>query len=107
MSNSRIDSLLNILASSPKDTFVLYALALEYKQMNELDEAATYFLKCKIQDESYLALYYHYGNLLVLQQKYSEAQNILKQGIEIAIQQNDMKTKSELEFALEDVEDLM
>ena len=102
---NRIEQLLSLCKDSPKDTFILYALALEYVLVKDWNEAEIYFLKCKEVDENYLALYYHYRKCLESNNNKKLAIDIYKQGIALAEKLQDFKTKSELEFALEDLED--
>lgn len=99
---NRIDKLLEMLQTMPEDTFLLYALALEYSANKQPFEAEKYFIKTHETDPDYLPLYYQYGMHLI-QTKSSKATEIIQQGIELATIKKDGKTKGELEFLLEDI----
>lgn len=100
---SRIDTLKSILNQNPDDEFSKYAIALEYISMNETDNAEK-FLKELIQSSpSYLATYYQYGKLLEEKGEIEEARKIYNQGIFVAVSQNDLHTRTELQDALDNL----
>jgi tetratricopeptide (TPR) repeat protein len=94
---SNIAQLKEFIKDSPKDSFLLYALALEHVKIKEYDEAINIFQMLIEEDEEYLATYYQYANILAELGQTNEAEVIYKKGIEIASQQNKIKTKQELE----------
>lgn len=104
--NSRIQQLLEFIAEDPNDVFTHYALALEYWNLNQLEEALTSMLKAKELDNEYLAIYYQLGKIFEAIKDYAKAREIFEEGMRIAKYQQNSKTYSELEFALEDIEDL-
>ncbi len=104
--NSRIQQLLEFIYEDPNDVFTHYALALEYWNLNQLDEALASMLKAKELDNDYLAIYYQLGKIFEALKEYSKARDIFEEGMRIAKSQQNSKTYSELEFALEDIEDL-
>jgi tetratricopeptide (TPR) repeat protein len=58
----------------------------------------------KEKNPDYLALYYQLGKLYELTENKDIAIEIYREGVKIAIQQKDNHTKSELLFAIEDLE---
>jgi tetratricopeptide (TPR) repeat protein len=101
----RIEQLKKFIAEDPSDYFCLYALALEYSKINNIQKAIE-LLKQLIQINSgYLAAYYQLGNLFLLQQNFSEAKETFEKGLEVARLQKDQKTLNELQSAIDFLED--
>lgn len=96
----RIASLLNLLQTTPEDAFLLHALALEYGKINDSENASLYFEKNLNLHPDYLPTYYHYAKLKE-QLDLERAILLYQKGIELAQQQQDFKTKNELELALD------
>jgi len=97
---NKIQQLHEFLKENPKDTFLRYALALEYVKVNELAMAKIAFEELILQDPDYLPTYYQYGNLLAEIGQLEPAEVIYKKGMEIATSQNKLKTRQELERAI-------
>ena len=81
---SRIEQLQEFLKDGSNDSFLKYALALEYVRIEENDTAKDCFLKLIKQDENYLASYYQLGKLYELLNDLESAIEIYKKGIKIA-----------------------
>lgn len=98
MNNSKIDQLLEFLKEEPKDTFTLYALALEYEKLGD-KKALDYYNLLLSEYPTYLATYYHAA-------KYIEAidleraKSIYAAGITLAKTQQKTKAYQELSNAL-------
>ncbi len=101
--NARLNQLLAMLSAQPDATFLLYAIATEYKSAGLYKDAAQYFTKTLEIDAQYLAAYYHYGKVLELLDEKALAAEIYLQGIEVAKQQKDMKTFHEIGLAYENL----
>jgi predicted Zn-dependent protease len=97
---NKIDQLQEFLKENPKDTFLRYALALEYVKDNEINLAITIFEELILNDPQYLATYFQFGQLLAELGQNIRAELVFKNGIEIAKLQNNLKTCQELEQAL-------
>jgi hypothetical protein len=97
---NKIDQLQEFLKENPKDTFLRYALALEYVKDNEINLAITIFEELILNDPQYLATYFQFGQLLAELGQNIRAELVFKNGIEIAKLQNNSKTCQELEQAL-------
>lgn len=96
----RITKLLEIKASKPDDASIIYMLALEYLQNNDISEAEKYFNEVLLSFPDYLPTYYQYGKLLEEKGELKNAERVYKNGIELAVRLGDNKTKQELEEAL-------
>lgn len=97
---SKIEQLQNLLIETPTDSFLNYALALEFVKANEHAKAEVIFDKLIRHDANYLATYLQYGNLLAIIGNNEKAACIYEMGIKIAAAQNNIKTRQELEQAL-------
>jgi tetratricopeptide (TPR) repeat protein len=104
MREKRIAHLREALAQDPNDSFSRYALALEFAGMGDLHEALQLLEDLLTRDPSYLPAYQQLGSLYTQAQRTPEAVVILKRGIELAQQQQDLLTQSELQEALDDLE---
>src|SRR5437660_1421100 len=104
MSKSRIDLLKEYLAADPSDSFSRYALALEYAKEGRAGEATKLLEDLISQNRDYLAGYYQLGKLYEAGGDISLAIETYKKGMEIAGEQKDIKTKNELQSALDMIE---
>ena len=91
---NRIETLKGFLKDNPNDSFLRYALALEYIKLGQNDEAVREFEAVRNTDPEYVATYYQLG------QKH-DAEKIFRTGITVATKAGDEHTRSELEAALE------
>ena len=97
-SNSRIEHLLKILQEEPDDSFSLYALALEYSNLDE-QKALFYFEKLLTEQEDYVPAYYHAAKLYAELDERERANEIYKKGLEISQKMSDLHASNELEKA--------
>ncbi len=102
---TRLQYLHQLLASSPKDTFVLFALAKEYEGAGDEIQSLAFYLRLKEVDSNYVGLYYHLGKLYERQHDFQNAILTYKQGIDISRSVNDRHAMSELQGALLNLED--
>ncbi|MDZ4711752.1 MAG: tetratricopeptide repeat protein [bacterium] len=96
---SRIEQLQEFLKDDINDSFLKYALALEYVRVKENNTARDCFLKLIKEDENYIASYYQLGKLYESLNEVEKAIEIYKKGIEIAKNIKDAKTLLELQEA--------
>jgi tetratricopeptide (TPR) repeat protein len=96
---SRIEQLQEFLKEDSNDSFLTYALALEYVRVEENDAARDCFLKLIKDDENYLASYYQLGKLYESLNDLENAVGIYKKGIKIAQKSENKKTLLELQEA--------
>jgi len=96
---SRIEQLQEFLKEDSNDSFLTYALALEYVRVEKYDIARDCFLKLIEDDENYIASYYQLGKLYESLNEVEKAKEIYKKGIEIAKKIENKKTLLELQEA--------
>jgi Tfp pilus assembly protein PilF len=99
MSYDRIDQLLKFLQLNSRDSFVKYALALEY--INEGDDAKGkfYFNEILQNDPDYVGTYYHLGKLYERLNEKSLAKETYREGLKRS-EGKDGRTYQELQEAL-------
>jgi tetratricopeptide (TPR) repeat protein len=100
MSSPRFLQLLEMLKTEPNDSFLNYALALEYAKSNDLEKAIELIEALLLKDENYLGAYYQLGKLHEQIGDLQEAIVNYNKGIEIAKKLNNKKTLGELNEAL-------
>lgn len=103
--SKRLPYLLQLLESSPADSFVLFALAKEYESAGDAAQALEFYQKLRATDPAYVGLYYHLGKLLEQKQDFGNAADTYRQGIEAARKASDFHALSELNGALSNLED--
>lgn len=102
---SRINDIKKMLKTDKHDSFLTYALALEYDKLGDSKEAIRIIEELIQTDPEYLGAYYKLGQLYEQQNKLDKAIQIYRTGIKLANEKNDNKTKGELEEALWLIED--
>ncbi len=103
MSNIRLQKLIEMLEKQPNDTFLLYAIGMEYLGMGNANVAEKYFKQVLEVDQNHVATHYQLGILFAQQNRENEAQPILEKGFELAKQKGDLKTQNEFRSALDEL----
>ena len=103
--DSRLQQIQKMLESEPNDSFLNYALALEYAKANEIKLAIETLEQVIKRDENYLAAYYQLGKYYELINDIRKAIEVYQKGILIAKTQKNTKTLGELNEALMMLED--
>ena len=103
MENKRIEQIKVFLLDSPNDTFLNYALAIEYLGINKNDLAKEIFEKLISNSPDYSATYYHYGKLLLLENRREDAKLIFEKGVEIANKNKEIHAVAELRSILNEI----
>lgn len=98
MENKRINQLIDFLKDNAEDTFLNYALSLEYVKENRKAEAILLLQNIINRNENYLPAYYQLARLLENKNK-DESIAVYKKGIVVAKRNNDLKTLNELKEA--------
>lgn len=93
---NRIELLQQYLKEDPDDAFSLYALALEYCNLNDFKKAAGFFSTLIEKHPDYLPAYFHFGKLLEKISTKEMANDIYLKGMELAKKQNKLKTLNEI-----------
>ena len=96
MKSNRLNQLLDFLAASPNDSFILFAIAKEYEKYDDRKNAFDYYLKLKTADANYVGLYYHLGKLYEKEQQYQTALDTYIEGIQVAQKAGDRHAQGEL-----------
>ncbi len=102
---SRIEQLKAYLQTSPGDSFLQHALALEYIKIANDTEAKKLFENIIDKEPSYIGSYYHLGKLLERIGEINAAINIYAKGMAEAKKAVDQHTYNELQGAYEDLSD--
>ncbi len=105
MQSERLEKLFSFLEGSPKDPFLLFAVAKEYEALKNDQEALNYYTKLTEDSPDYTGTYYHLGKLLVKLNRVDDAIAIYKTGMTICKQQGDKHAYSELAGAKLEVDD--
>lgn len=104
MRNTRIEELEKLLRSEPGDSFLQYALALEYQKEGDPEKAQKILEDLLIQNQEYLAAYYPLGQIYEDAGELSEAEEIYSRGMHLAEQRGDNHHKEFLMRALTSVQ---
>lgn len=110
MPEHRLQQLLHLLAESPDDGFLLFALAKEHEKLGEPEKALDRFLELRQKQPTYVGLYYHLGKLYEKRQEPQSAWEVYSAGMDIARRVGDQHAFSELagaRLALGDEEDFV
>ena len=94
------EQLLEMLKTEPEDSFLNYALALEYAKSNDLLKAIELIENVLTKDENYLGAYYQLGKYYELINATEKAIATYTKGVTIAKKQNNRKAQGELSEAL-------
>ncbi|MHB1179839.1 MAG: tetratricopeptide repeat protein, partial [Daejeonella sp.] len=82
MHHIRLQKLLNFLRDEPHDPFLKYALATEYLNANDPDQALYYYEDLISNHPDYVGTYYHLGKLYEQLDRKSDAIETYKKGMD-------------------------
>jgi tetratricopeptide (TPR) repeat protein len=99
MSADRLDQLQSFYEDDPDDPFTRFALAQEHLKHENVEEALAFFEELVETDPDYVGTYYHLGKLYERLDRKEDALDTYEQGIEVAREQREQKTLSELQDA--------
>lgn len=102
---SRIKKLKEYLQTTPNDSFLQHALALEYVKIGDDTAARELFETILERDPGYTGSYYHLGKLLERAGNNDAAIAIYKKGMDETKKVADNHAFGELRGALEELED--
>ena len=105
MTPSRLQYIQEMLEKEPDDSFLHYALSLEYAKLNDMGKAIELLEQLIITDPAYLGAYYQLGKYYEQVGKPQLAEETYQKGVTIAKAQNNRKTLGELNEALMLLED--
>lgn len=104
--NKRIEMLLEHLKKEPNDSFLNYALAVEYGSLNKNTEAINLIQNLLEKTPDYLGAYYQLGQLFEKINALGKAVDTYKTGRALAKLQDNKKAYGELTEALMMLEDI-
>ena len=99
----RIEKLQQFLSSSPTDSFLQHALALEYIKMGNDAEARKIFEEILEREPGYIGSYYHLGKLLERNNDIDAAIKWYEKGMEEAKKAGENHAYGELRGAYEEL----
>ena len=102
---SRIEKLKEYLQTTPNDSFLQHALALEYVKIGDDTAARELFETILERDPGYTGSYYHLGKLLERAGNNDAAIAVYKKGMDETKKVADNHAFGELRGALEELED--
>lgn len=99
----RIERLKDFLLTSPHDSFLKHALALEYMKQGEVEAAKIEFQELLFENENYIGSYYHLAKLHEQCNESEKAVAVYTKGMEKAKKAGDEHAYRELQAAYEDL----
>lgn len=102
---SRLEEMMGFLERDPSDSFARYAVALELRSAKRIDEAIEQLVELRRRDPAYVATYYQLGELYAQQESMQMARESFNGGIDVARAAGDSHTQSELQLALDELDD--
>jgi tetratricopeptide (TPR) repeat protein len=105
LTQTRLESLKQLLVEDPNDSFTRYAIALEYNWLGEPETAINFLREVIDRDATYLPAYHQLGQICIRLNRTEEAKQIYKKGIELAQATGDTHAKEEMTEELEELED--
>ncbi len=103
MREQRLEKLFAMHAENPADSFVLYAIGMEYLGVNQPDEAIRYFEMCLKEDPKNISTFYQLGLLYNSLGQEEKALGFLEQGISLLDSVKDRKTFLEFKSLMEEI----
>jgi tetratricopeptide (TPR) repeat protein len=101
MAGARLETLKQMVARNPGDSFSRYGLAMEYRASGVMEEAVREFGALLDLNPDYVPAYFHYGQALETLGRSGEASEVYRKGIEAASRKGDGHARSELQAALD------
>jgi tetratricopeptide (TPR) repeat protein len=98
---SRLEKLRAMLEKSPGDTFLLYAVALEFRKLGDTNSAIEYLDKVIQHDWGYCYAYHQKGQIQEQAGDLESARQTYRQGIDAAGRKGDQHAASEISASLE------
>jgi tetratricopeptide (TPR) repeat protein len=98
--NVRLQRILEMLESSPEDSFLLFAAAQEYAKLQDYNSARNFYTELLAKHPDYTGAYLHSGKLYELQENTQAAVAEYEKGIEACRRLNAAHDLSELQTAL-------
>lgn len=98
--SKRLEVLLRATSAPQADSFAWYALALEYRGLDRLDEALATFQRLREKDPGYVPAYQMCGTMLMAAGCPEEGREWLEAGVDAARRSGNTKAAEEMREAL-------
>ncbi|HUB34745.1 MAG TPA: tetratricopeptide repeat protein [Bryobacteraceae bacterium] len=98
---SRLEQLKSLVEQDPGNSFLRYGLAMEYRNLGEIEAAVNEFRALMQADPNYAAAYFHGGQTLEMMGRPEEAREVYQQGVEVASRQGNQHARNEMQAALD------
>ncbi|MDZ4681742.1 MAG: tetratricopeptide repeat protein [Saprospiraceae bacterium] len=105
MSTDRMQQLLAFLEQSPGDSFLTFAVAKEYENGKQWEDALAWYLKITEKDPDFVGVYYHLGKLYERLLQPELAISTYKTGMAAANKAGDRHAYSELAAAKMEIDE--
>ena len=99
--SERLEKLQKLLERDPKDTFLLYGIALEHKKLGDAGTAIEFLDRVIAADAGYCYAYYQKGLIHESTGDLEAARTSYRAGIDAARKTGDAHAQSEIQAALE------
>ena len=99
----RIAKLHEFLKTSPGDSFLQHALALEYIKLGDDEQARRLFEEILNREPGYIGSYYHLAKLLERIDEPDDAVKVYEKGMDMALKAGDKHAFGELKGAWEEL----
>ena len=103
MQNNRLEKLQEMLAETPKDIFLNYALAIEYKGLSQYENALNQLNTVFLLDENHVPNLYQLGVFWMEKSENDKALLYLEKGLQIAKQKKELKTANEFQALIDEI----
>jgi Flp pilus assembly protein TadD len=101
MNSSRLETLKDMVAQNPADSFLRYGLAMEYRNGGDLEGAVREFRALMEANPDYSPAYFHGGQTLERLGRTDEAREWYETGVEVTRRKGDQHALSEMQAALD------
>ena len=102
--NDRLKALIDFYNKDPKDSFVIYGIALEYAALKNYAKAEEFFNNLLTHDPDYVAGYMQYAQLKININEINKAKELYEKGIHVAKKVGDNRSSKEMEEFLDELE---
>lgn len=104
MTTTLIDKIQAMLQDDPRDSFLRYTLAMEYRKLDESEKSLELLAELANQDEpKYVAAFFMAAQQLVELDRLDEARTFLRDGIDEARRQNNQHAAAEMSELLAEI----
>jgi tetratricopeptide (TPR) repeat protein len=101
MSAERLESLKRMVEQNPGDSFLRYALAIEYRNAGDLERAVGEFRALLATNPEYGPAYYQGGQTLERLGRLGEAREMYREGVALTTRKGDQHARGEMQAALD------